>query len=92
MADKIIIEYIPDKLWPDVMHTNLFNSRDSMEVPVYIIQGIYDYQKSCLFHSFNINSGKGHKLMILHPATILLSPYRNRENPHPVSDLSVPSI
>jgi pimeloyl-ACP methyl ester carboxylesterase len=37
-----------EKLWPEVMHTNLFNSIDSMEVPVYIFQGLYDYQTSYL--------------------------------------------
>ena len=31
-------------LWPDVINTNLFNDIDSMQVPVYIFQGIYDYQ------------------------------------------------
>jgi len=35
-----------DKLWPDVMNTNLFNTIDSMEVPVFIFQGKYDYQTS----------------------------------------------
>ncbi|MFO7754605.1 MAG: alpha/beta hydrolase [Bacteroidales bacterium] len=36
--------YSLDKLWSDVINTNLFNSIDSMEVPVYIFQGIHDYQ------------------------------------------------
>ena len=33
-----------EHLWPAVIHTNLFNEIDSMQVPVYIFQGIYDYQ------------------------------------------------
>lgn len=33
-----------ESLWPDVMSANLFNQIDSMQVPVYIFQGIYDYQ------------------------------------------------
>ena len=32
------------KLWPEVINTNLFNVIDSMQVPVYIFQGKYDYQ------------------------------------------------
>jgi pimeloyl-ACP methyl ester carboxylesterase len=32
-----------ESLWPDVINTNLFNKIDSMRVPVYIFQGIYDY-------------------------------------------------
>lgn len=31
-------------LWPDVVNKNLFNDIDSMQVPVYIFQGKYDYQ------------------------------------------------
>lgn len=31
-------------LWPDVMHTNLINAIDSMQVPVFILQGVHDYQ------------------------------------------------
>lgn len=31
-------------LWPQVINHNLFNDIDSMEVPVYILQGKYDYQ------------------------------------------------
>ncbi|HAN19115.1 MAG TPA: alpha/beta hydrolase [Bacteroidales bacterium] len=31
-------------LWPDVINKNLFNDIDSMQVPVYIFQGKYDYQ------------------------------------------------
>lgn len=38
--------YSLEKLWSEVIHTNLFNSIDSMEVPVYIFQGKYDYQTS----------------------------------------------
>ncbi len=38
--------YSLDKLWSEVIDTNLFNSIDSMEVPVYIFQGKYDYQTS----------------------------------------------
>ena len=33
-----------EHLWPTVIHTNLFTEIDSMQVPVYIFQGIYDYQ------------------------------------------------
>ena len=33
-----------EHLWPAVIHTNLFTEIDSMQVPVYIFQGIYDYQ------------------------------------------------
>ena len=35
-----------EHLWPAVIHTNLFTGIDSMQVPVYIFQGIYDYQTS----------------------------------------------
>jgi pimeloyl-ACP methyl ester carboxylesterase len=31
-------------LWPAVIHTNLLHDIDTMQVPVYIFQGIYDYQ------------------------------------------------
>jgi len=31
-------------LWPDVINKNLFNDIDSIQVPVYIFQGKYDYQ------------------------------------------------
>lgn len=31
-------------LWKEVIDTNLFNEIDSMQVPVYILQGLYDYQ------------------------------------------------
>ncbi len=31
-------------LFPDVMENNLFNEPDSMQIPVYIFQGKYDYQ------------------------------------------------
>lgn len=31
-------------LWPDVININMFNDIDSMQVPVYIFQGKYDYQ------------------------------------------------
>jgi pimeloyl-ACP methyl ester carboxylesterase len=31
-------------LWPEVINTNLFNEIDSMQVPVYILQGLFDYQ------------------------------------------------
>jgi len=31
-------------LWTDVINKNLFNDIDSMQVPVYIFQGKYDYQ------------------------------------------------
>ncbi|MHC1702505.1 MAG: alpha/beta hydrolase family protein [Tenuifilaceae bacterium] len=31
-------------LWPEVINTNLFNEIDSMRIPVYILQGLYDYQ------------------------------------------------
>ena len=31
-------------LWPEVINTNLFREIDSMQVPVYIFQGILDYQ------------------------------------------------
>jgi pimeloyl-ACP methyl ester carboxylesterase len=33
-----------DALWPRVIGTNLFHRIDSMEVPVYIFQGVHDYQ------------------------------------------------
>ena len=33
-----------EHLWPEVINTNLFNDIDSMQVPVYIFQGIHDYQ------------------------------------------------
>jgi pimeloyl-ACP methyl ester carboxylesterase len=33
-----------ENMWPDVINTNLFVEIDSMQVPVYIFQGIYDYQ------------------------------------------------
>ena len=33
-----------EHLWPDVVNNNLFNEIDSMQVPVYIFQGKYDYQ------------------------------------------------
>jgi len=31
-------------LWPAVVNKNLFNEIDSMQIPVYILQGKYDYQ------------------------------------------------
>jgi len=31
-------------LWPSVINKNLFNDIDSLQVPVYIFQGAYDYQ------------------------------------------------
>ena len=36
--------YSLSNLWSDVMHNNLFNDIDSVQVPVYIFEGIYDYQ------------------------------------------------
>jgi pimeloyl-ACP methyl ester carboxylesterase len=33
-----------EHLWLDVVNNNLFNLIDSMQVPVYIFQGVYDYQ------------------------------------------------
>jgi pimeloyl-ACP methyl ester carboxylesterase len=33
-----------EHLWMDVINTNLFHHIDSMQVPVYIFQGVYDYQ------------------------------------------------
>ncbi len=33
-----------EHLWPDEINTNLFHDIDSMQVPVYIFQGVYDYQ------------------------------------------------
>ncbi|TVQ00739.1 MAG: alpha/beta hydrolase [Balneolaceae bacterium] len=30
-------------MWNEVIHTNLFNQIDSMQVPVYIFHGRYDY-------------------------------------------------
>jgi fermentation-respiration switch protein FrsA (DUF1100 family) len=33
-----------EHLWPEVINKNLFNHIDSMQVPVYIFQGIHDYQ------------------------------------------------
>jgi pimeloyl-ACP methyl ester carboxylesterase len=48
LADKINYArgslYSLENLWPDVMHNNLFNDIDSMQLPVYILQGVYDYQ------------------------------------------------
>jgi len=37
-------EFSVKYLWPEVINTNLFNEIDSMQVPVYILQGLYDYQ------------------------------------------------
>lgn len=31
-------------LWPEVINKNLFNDIDSIQIPVYIFQGIHDYQ------------------------------------------------
>ena len=36
--------YSLEKLWPDVININLSNEIDSMQIPVYIFQGKYDYQ------------------------------------------------
>jgi len=36
--------YSLEKLWPDVINMNLSAEIDSMRVPVYILQGKYDYQ------------------------------------------------
>ncbi len=36
--------YSLEHLWPSVINKNLFNDIDSMQVPVYIFQGAYDYQ------------------------------------------------
>jgi len=33
-----------EHLWPDVINTNLSSKIDSMQLPVYIFQGKYDYQ------------------------------------------------
>jgi pimeloyl-ACP methyl ester carboxylesterase len=33
-----------ENMWPDVINANLFVEIDSMQVPVYIFQGIHDYQ------------------------------------------------
>ena len=33
-----------EHLWPEVINTNLFTAIDSMQIPVYIFQGMYDYQ------------------------------------------------
>ena len=33
-----------NNMWIDVINTNLFVEIDSMQIPVYIFQGIYDYQ------------------------------------------------
>jgi pimeloyl-ACP methyl ester carboxylesterase len=33
-----------ETMWLDVINANLFTEIDSMEVPVYIFQGVYDYQ------------------------------------------------
>lgn len=33
-----------ENLWQEVIHRNLFNEIDSLQVPVYIFQGKYDYQ------------------------------------------------
>lgn len=31
-------------LWPSVIHANLFHDIDSIKIPVYVFQGIHDYQ------------------------------------------------
>lgn len=31
-------------MWPDVIHTNLFERVQKVEIPVYILQGKYDFQ------------------------------------------------
>ncbi len=36
--------YSIEHLWPEVINKNLFNDIDSMQLPVYIFQGIHDYQ------------------------------------------------
>lgn len=41
-ASKFSLKY----LWSDALNANLFNQIDSMQVPVYIFQGKYDYQTS----------------------------------------------
>lgn len=33
-----------ETMWLDVINTNLFTAIDSVQVPVYIFQGVYDYQ------------------------------------------------
>lgn len=33
-----------EHLWADVINSNLFLEIDSMQVPVYVFQGVYDYQ------------------------------------------------
>jgi pimeloyl-ACP methyl ester carboxylesterase len=33
-----------ETLWPDVVNKNLANEIDSLQVPVYIFQGVHDYQ------------------------------------------------
>ena len=35
-----------EHLWPEVIKKNLFQDIDSMRIPVYIFQGIYDHQTS----------------------------------------------
>jgi pimeloyl-ACP methyl ester carboxylesterase len=35
-----------EHLWLEVIHKNLFNEIDSMQVPVFVFQGIHDYQTS----------------------------------------------
>jgi pimeloyl-ACP methyl ester carboxylesterase len=35
-----------DHLWEEMIADNLFESIDSIQVPVYILQGVYDYQTS----------------------------------------------
>jgi pimeloyl-ACP methyl ester carboxylesterase len=33
-----------ETMWLDVINTNLFTAIDSLQVPVYVFQGVYDYQ------------------------------------------------
>lgn len=37
-------EFSAKYLWKEIIDTNLFNEIDSIQVPVYILQGLYDYQ------------------------------------------------
>jgi len=42
-----------EQLWLDVINTNLFEYIDTMQLPVYIFQGVYDYQTSyCVAKDF----------------------------------------
>jgi esterase/lipase len=42
-----------ENLWLDVINTSLFEYIDKMQLPIYIFQGVYDYQTSyCVAKDF----------------------------------------